>query len=187
MLIKICGIKDPEIAAFAAHVGAHYIGMILTPGFRRSIELERGKLIAEAARKAGAEPVGVFVAADSLEIENACSFLGIQLVQPYQLSGSLPKHLKRIFINEPNAALRPNQDFLLMEGGKPGSGKRPKNLTPPLIKPWFIGGGLNPENVKFIIAHYRPNGVDVSSGVERDGVKNQELILKFIQEVNHGN
>ncbi len=183
MFIKICGVRDPEIAAFAAQNGTHYIGMILTPGFRRSVTLARARKIAEAARKNGATPVGVFVAANSLIIESSCHYLGIDLVQAYQLSSEFPEHLKRIFINEPEASLRPDLDFLLMESKKAGSGERidESSFSPPLTKPWFIAGGLNPENVKEIIMRYRPDGVDVSSGVEKDGTKNRELILQFIE------
>ncbi len=186
MLIKICGVKDPEIAAFAAQNGAHYIGMVLTPGFRRSVTLARAKKIVEAAQSHGAIPVGVFVAADSLIIESSCHYLGIELVQAYQLSSEFPEHLKRIFINEPEACLRPNCDFLLMESSKPGNGEKivPSSFLPPLIKPWFIAGGLSPENVKEIIMRYRPDGVDVSSGVEKNGAKNRELIVQFIEGVN---
>jgi phosphoribosylanthranilate isomerase len=185
MLIKICGVRDPEIAAFAAHNGAHYVGMILSPGFRRSVTLARAKQIAEAARKGGAIPVGVFVAANSLIIESSCHYLGIELVQAYQLSSGLPDHLKRIFINEPEASLRADCDFLLMESNKPGSGEKidESSFSPPLVKPWFIAGGLSPKNVKETILRYHPDGVDVSSGVEKDGIKDRLLILQFIEEV----
>jgi phosphoribosylanthranilate isomerase len=185
MLIKICGVKDPEIAAFAAQNGAHYIGMILTPGFRRSVTLARAQKIARVARDNGAVPVGVFVSANSLIIESSCRYLGIELVQAYQLFSGFPEHLKRIFINEPEACLRPDRDFLLMESKKAGSGEQidAGSFSPPLIKPWFIAGGLNPENVKETILRYRPDGVDVSSGIEKDGTKNRELILQFIAEV----
>jgi phosphoribosylanthranilate isomerase len=185
MLIKICGVRDPEIATFAAQNGAGFIGMILTPGFRRSVTLDLAQKIAEAARENHAVPVGVFVSAKPLEIESTCQFLGIELVQAYQFSSPFPEHLKRIFINEPDAKLRPDCDFLLMESGTPGEGEKidANNFLPPSIKPWFIAGGLNPENVKETILSYHPSGVDVSSGVEKDGMKSRERILQFIEQV----
>jgi phosphoribosylanthranilate isomerase len=185
MLIKICGIQSPEIAAFAAQNGAQYIGMVLTPGFRRSVTLALGKKIAEAARKNGAIPVAIFVSEASSEIASTCHDLGVEVVQAYPLSFECPKQLKRIFINEPEAALRPNCDLLLMESKKPGNGEKIDidSFAPPLIKPWLIAGGLNPENVKATILRFSPDGVDVSSGVEKQGIKNRELILQFIKEV----
>jgi phosphoribosylanthranilate isomerase len=185
ILIKICGVRDPKIATFAAQNGADFIGMILTPGFRRSVTLARARKISEAARENGAIPVGIFVSATALEIESACHYLGIDLVQAYRLSSQFPGHLNRIFIDDPEATLRPNCDFLLMERGEPGSGKKSEAniFSPPSIKPWFIAGGLNPENVKETILRYGPNGVDVSSGVEKNGIKSRALILQFIEQV----
>ncbi|MGK7889922.1 MAG: N-(5'-phosphoribosyl)anthranilate isomerase, partial [Leptolyngbyaceae cyanobacterium] len=33
--------------------------------------------------------------------------------------------------------------------------------------PWFLAGGLNPDNVRDAIAQLVPDGIDLSSGVER--------------------
>jgi phosphoribosylanthranilate isomerase len=57
------------------------------------------------------------------------------------------------------------------------------STTPASIKPWFIAGGLTPENVKETILRMQPDGVDVSSGIETNGVKDRTRILKFIEEV----
>ena len=49
-------------------------------------------------------------------------------------------------------------------------------------KPWFLAGGLTPENVSLAIAATGTSGVDVSSGVERTrGVKDAALIEQFIK------
>jgi phosphoribosylanthranilate isomerase len=175
MLIKICGVQDPEIAAFTAQAGAHFIGMVITAGFRRSVSVPQAQEIAEAAREHNAVPVAIFVAATSVEIEEMCRSIHIDYVQTYRFAAVLPSHLKRIYVNEPHVVLRPNIDFLLMENKI--------DACPPAIKPWFIAGGLTPENVKQTILRTHPDGVDVSSGVETDGVKDRARILQFIEEV----
>ena len=185
MLVKICGVKDPETAAFAAQCGADFIGCILTAGFRRSVDASTALSIARAARAAGAQPVGVFVSASQEEIELTCQQLGIDCVQAYNGPAILPPHLSRFYVNSPEAELRADCDFLLMESADPGSGKSIDfdTFTPPQNKPWILAGGLTPENVEGLIQRYRPSGVDVSSGVEVEGKKDFNRIRAFIEKV----
>lgn len=188
MLIKICGVSDPDTALFAATSGADFIGMILTPGYDRSVTLKQAKLIAEAALRGGAQPVAVFVSETPLEIEIACLEMKIDTVQYYCHAEPLASHLKRLYVNEPYAALRQGKDYLLIESENPGSGEKidPKTFVMPEGKEFFLAGGLTPVNVAEMIALYNPTGVDVSSGVEKDKRKNKDLILEFIQKVkNH--
>jgi len=47
----------------------------------------------------------------------------------------------------------------------------------------FIAGGLSPENANELITSYNPHGVDISSGVETDGVKDNDKIAAFVERV----
>ncbi|ASA22916.1 phosphoribosylanthranilate isomerase [Paenibacillus donghaensis] len=49
--------------------------------------------------------------------------------------------------------------------------------------PLFIAGGLNPINIGQLLDHYAPYGVDVSSGVESDGVKDLLKMTAFVERV----
>ncbi len=49
--------------------------------------------------------------------------------------------------------------------------------------PLIIAGGLNADNIKQLIAEYEPDGVDVSSGVETNGVKDIHKIITFVERV----
>ncbi len=80
-------------------------------------------------------------------------------------------------------------DYLLLDSGK-GSGKvlnwHDLAKRADVGKPYFLAGGLNPENVTEALAQLRENlpyAVDVSSGVETDGYKDAEKIRLFIEKV----
>lgn len=57
------------------------------------------------------------------------------------------------------------------------------NLIGAFERPYFLAGGLNPENVKDVIRKLHPYAVDVSSGIETDGVKNPEKMRAFAKAV----
>jgi len=72
-----------------------------------------------------------------------------------------------------------------------GTGKAFAWKTIPLYAEWargnniplIVAGGLHPENVGELIRNYRPDGVDVSSGVETGGVKDVLKIASFVERV----
>lgn len=49
--------------------------------------------------------------------------------------------------------------------------------------PLYIAGGLHPDNVNELLELHNPDGVDVSSGVETDGIKDIEKIKRFVERV----
>ncbi len=48
--------------------------------------------------------------------------------------------------------------------------------------PVILAGGLTPENVREAIRKVRPYGVDVHTGVKKDGVRNPDRTLAFARE-----
>lgn len=51
--------------------------------------------------------------------------------------------------------------------------------VPELDIPWYMAGGLTPENVTDRLNEREPYGVDISSGVETGGYKDMKKIEKF--------
>jgi phosphoribosylanthranilate isomerase len=152
--------------------------------------------------------VGVFVN-QSVEIMNeAVRTLGLGLIQlsgdePPTLAAALEApYLKVIHLQEGGTAedaLRRMDDwphaaaFLLdswsAQGG--GSGERADwTVAAEIIRrapaPVFLAGGLHPENVSEALVRTAPWGVDVSSGIERDGWKDSARMRAFVRAARGG-
>ncbi len=53
-------------------------------------------------------------------------------------------------------------------------------IIPPITKPFFLAGGLNAGNILSAVTSCHPYGVDISSGVETDGIKDETKIRDII-------
>jgi phosphoribosylanthranilate isomerase len=131
-------------------------------------------------------PVGVFV---NETIENILAADSIEVIQLHgSESEDYIRELKRK-TNKPviKAGNSQEADFLLFDGPVPGSGQTfDRAEIPKTEKPFFLAGGLTPENVSEAIKKTAPFAVDVSSGVETNGVKDAEKIKNFIRSIKNG-
>lgn len=201
--IKICGIKQPELAHLTGCAGADFIGLIFVPSSRRAVNVAIAQEIADAAYKGGAIPVAVFTESSADEIVRICEKTGIKWVQLHgtysrEQQHLLPDFLHRIYVYSvspqgevsiDNAVhhLDIKRDYLMFDSMQAGSGKTFawKKFFYQDNFPWFLSGGLNASNVKTAIQTLHPTAVDVSSGVENAaGEKTLDLIKQFIHAVN---
>jgi phosphoribosylanthranilate isomerase len=74
-------------------------------------------------------------------------------------------------------------DYILLDAGA-GDGKTFEwDLARGVGRPYFLAGGLTPENAGEAAARLRPYALDVSSGIETDGVKDPEKMRSFVRTV----
>mgnify|MGYP001312029508 CR=1 FL=1 len=77
------------------------------------------------------------------------------------------------------------------KGKKGGTGKRfDWTQIPDYAKichevqlPFWVAGGIDPSNVAHLVETYQPDGIDVSSGIEQNGVKDQDRMKAIMEKV----
>jgi phosphoribosylanthranilate isomerase len=208
--VKICGNRNPELCRVAVESGANLLGFIFVPGVKRLITPEAAaECVAEVSRAADRRvlTVGVFVDEKPAVMNRHARIAGLDLVQlhgdePAETLSEIDVPVVKVFRPKPADALdgvrRRLESYLrvpnapiafLIDGYDPrqhgGIGVRADwGLTAALSKvyPVMLAGGLTPENVGSAIEAVRPLGVDVSSGVEMDGVRDADRIKQFIAE-----
>ena len=193
--IKFCGLTgDCDIDA-ANELRPEYIGFVFAPKSKRYVTPERA---AELKRQlaAGIKAVGVFVNDD---LYHVAELLNRGIIDIAQLHGSEDEeyigHLRqltgkpiirayRIKTAEDIAeAEKCTADHVLLDSGA-GTGevfdwKLIKNMK----RPYFLAGGLSPDNVENAVEQLSPYAVDVSSGIETDGVKDKAKMAAFAAAV----
>jgi len=191
--VKICGLSTKEAVETAVSAGADYIGFVFAPS-KRQVTLEEAAELAKLI-PVNFKKVGVFVSPSRAQLLEAIEKVGLDLVQVHgQVADALFEDLSCASIQavqvDGNGHVPNSQaDYLLFDAPVAGSGKTfdwGQLDTSGLAQPFFIAGGLNEDNVEEAIQHFTPYAVDVSSGVETDGQKDQEKIRRFIERVKHG-
>ncbi|TDA26419.1 MAG: phosphoribosylanthranilate isomerase [Archaeoglobi archaeon] len=195
MIVKICGIRsirDLEIVERHADFG----GVIVKSNSRRTVDLEKAREIISNAEI----PVFVVSTSESLEewreivSKTECDFvqvhgnLGIEEFEILRKEVFVMKaFIVRDFDETIEQIKRYRPDLILLDSGV-GSGKIHNwSISRRIAEryPVILAGGLNAENVARAIELVKPVGVDVSSGVERDGFKDERLIEEFVRRVRN--
>jgi phosphoribosylanthranilate isomerase len=195
LLVKLCGITRPEDAELACRAGAGAVGVNFWRGSKRFVEDGRAREIL-AAVAAPVLKVGVFVNPSPREVSERLLGLGLDLVQFHgdEQAGAWTdvlgeKMIRAIRVADERslvAAAGWTPRFFLYDAASEGYGGSGKLAPWGLLaaagrRPFLLAGGLTPENVAAAIAAVRPDGVDVSSGVESSpGIKDPTKVVAFI-------
>lgn len=191
--VKICGLLTVEAVETAVAAGADYIGFVFAQS-RRQISLEQAAELASSI-PARVQKVGVFVSPSLAELEQAIAQVGLDLVQ---IHGNFDESLlaqisvpviRAVQVTADADLVKTKADYLLFDAPVAGSGQTFDWNTldsSAISQPFFVAGGLDADNVRAAIQTFSPYAVDVSSGVETDGVKDNEKIRRFIERVKDG-
>ena len=212
--VKICGITTVEQGEAIASLGATALGYICVEKSPRYITPEHIAPITAAVFQSApdAEHFGVFANASLSEILAVTQTAGLTVIQLHgdetpalcrllrdalEHSG-LPKVklVKAIRVRtnddlETALSYEPAVDMLLLDAYHPdqlgGTGKtldwRSLQTFAP-TRPWFLAGGLNPDNVLTALNKLSPNGIDLSSGVEKSpGDKDLSKVRQLFEQI----
>jgi phosphoribosylanthranilate isomerase len=206
MRIKICGICQPDQGVAIAALGIKTLGFICVPSSPRYVTLEKARQILEKLPP-GIQTIGVFADASLETIEQVVletGFTGIQLHGNENpefcraVKQALPNQeiLKALRIQSAESLHKAIAyyfvvDALLLDAYHPqqlgGTGQTLpweslKKFKPPC--PWLLAGGLTPENVLTALGSLHPDGIDLSSGVERSpGNKDLDKVSQLIKNL----
>ncbi|MBI5634783.1 MAG: phosphoribosylanthranilate isomerase [Nitrospirae bacterium] len=196
--VKICGITNIEDAAAAIDFGADALGFVFFKGSPRCVTVEQAKSII-CTLPPFITTAGVFVDETPEMIRSAIIDAGIDVIQLHgdekpevcQFSRRTIKaiRVKSIDSLEPLKTFKSIVSAFLLDAyatdALGGTGQKFNWDIAVEAKQFgriILAGGLTPDNVRDAIAHVKPYGVDVSSGVEREKRKKDHLKMKLFIE-----
>lgn len=196
--LKICGLSRLEDIVAVNRHGADYAGFVFFAKSKRYVDPYKANELIELLR-ADIKPVGVFMDEPIDNVVRIARLTGVELVQLHgHESDEYVEYIKRTLdrpvikaykASEEGAlerAANSNADYVMIDSGA-GSGKKfDWNILKDFKRDYFLAGGLDPESVGEAISLLEPFAVDVSSGVETDGIKDEEKIANFIKAVKYG-
>ena len=193
--IKFCGLTRPCDIEAANEIKPDYVGFVFAPNSKRRVGYKQAVDLKNLLSK-DIKAVGVFLNED---IEQVISLLNLGIIDAAQLHGDeSPAYIARIqketgkpvikafrihSKDDVAAAEKTMADYIILDAGT-GEGKTfDWDLINDFKKPYFLAGGLTPGNVTDAMRKLHPYALDVSTGIETDGLKDKQKMAEFAAAV----
>ena len=194
--IKLCGLTRPCDIETVNELKPEYIGFVFARKSRRYVSAERAEELKKLLHP-HIKAVGVFV---NESVEAVARLLNNGIIDIAQLHGTEDERyigqlrkltnksiIKAFRIDSEQDILKAQNssaDFVLLDSGNGGTGtvfdwKLLKNIS----RPYFLAGGLDNSNIWEAVSRLNPYAVDVSSGIETDGLKDKIKMTDFVDVV----
>ena len=193
--IKMCGLRRMEDIEAVNELLPEYIGFVFFPGSRRYITAAAAGQLREKLNPE-IRAVGVFVDEDPRTVAALLEDGIIDMAQlhghedePYleDLRHLTGRPLIRAFQVRSGEDIRLSQsssaDVILLDAGAGDGRTFDWSLLQGVRRPYFLAGGLDPENVSRAVRELKPFAVDVSSGIETGGCKDVNKMRAFVRAV----
>lgn len=189
--IKMCGLfRSCDIRA-ANEIKPEYIGFVFSPGSRRYVTYGQASEL-KALLEPDIQAVGVFVDENP---KTVAALLDQGVIDIAQLHGREDEGyirklrtltdrpvIKAFCIKNENDAVQAQQstaDYILLDSGAGTGTVFDWKLIQDIQRPYFLAGGLSPDNASEAVRYLHPYAVDVSSGIETGGRKDKIKMAAF--------
>lgn len=193
--IKLCGLSRPCDIEVANIIKPEYIGFVFAPKSKRYVTPQKAKKLKQILVP-NIKTVGVFV---NEELETIAKLLNDGIIDIAQLHGNEGEDdIQRLrnLTNKPIIkAFRietardiadveySTADYVLLDSGAGTGTVFHWKLIQYINRPYFLAGGLSPDNAQDAVTMLHPFAVDVSSGIETDGVKDKTKMAEFVAAI----
>lgn len=193
--VKLCGLSRPCDIKAANKLDPEYIGFVFASKSRRYITPEKAEDL-KGLLNPNIKAVGVFV---NEFPENIACLLNDRIIDMVQLHGSEDEtYIRQLrqLTNKPvikafrirsaddmEAVNCCTADYVLLDSGAGTGTIFDWKLIQDIKRPYFLAGGLGVENVENAVKMLRPFAVDVSSGIETNGIKDYAKMAAFMAAV----
>lgn len=111
---------------------------------------------------------------DERSSEAECGLNSVRIIKAFSVASA----------GDVKKAAASSADMVLLDQGSGGTGKRfDWSFASDVGRPFFLAGGLGPENLGEAIESLKPWAVDLSSGLESNGLKDRDKIMKAVSAV----
>ena len=193
--IKLCGLSRMEDIETVNAIKPDFVGFVFAERSKRRVSPLKATEL-KSKLDPDIKAVGVFLNDD---LDMVAAMLNLGIVDLVQLHGAEDEDylqklrkitdkpiIKAFIIRSPEDVERAESstaDYVLFDGGK-GEGKSfDWSLLKDIKRPYFLAGGLNPDNASEAVKTLKPFAVDVSTGIETDGKKDSEKMTAFAAAV----
>ena len=197
--VKFCGLSRPCDIDFANELRPEFIGFVFAHRSSRYILPECAAKL-KAMLSPEIQSVGVFVNEKADVISRIAEQGIIDLIQLHDSESDIfirqvkyltGKPVIKAFVIKSKQdvimASESSADYILLDSGMGTGAKFDWDMIKDLKREYFLAGGLNPENAGLAVKKLNPYALDVSSGIETNGFKDEMKMAAFIDAVRGGN
>lgn len=196
--IKICGLSRPCDIEYVSEAKPDFCGFIINvPKSKRNVSPDTVRQLVKNLSP-DVKPVGVFVNAPMDEIaalteDGTLAYVQLHGKEDEAYIAALRERIHvpiiqafKVSCPEDVAhAQQSSADYILLDNGSGGTGKTfDWSHLRDITRPYILAGGLGPDNLGLAVSQLAPWGVDLSSGVETDGFKDNNKVLAAVQAVH---